>query len=156
MEVHHDSPAVFHFRNRTLTLIAAPPIAVVCLTRLLSNLGSGEPWLNWLAGLVLWLFLLLVALCRRLVFTRQGIEYTDFFTTALVPWAQVTRLVSRKTLGIWPFEGLEAWTQPPRPRDVFIELTQFNRSWRHSALGAILQAKVPHLFHESGLTSSAA
>ena len=156
MDVPHNSPAVFHFRNRTLILIAAPPIAIFCLAMILGNMRSEEPWLNWLAGLVLWLFLLLLAVRRRLEITRQGIEYTEFFTTARVPWAQVTRLVSRKTLGIWPVEGLEAWTQPPGPRDVFIELTQFNRSWRHAALGAILEAKVPHLFQKSGITASAA
>lgn len=150
------TPAVFYFRNRTLILVVAPPIAVFCFTRILAGLRSGEPWLNWLAGLVLWLFLLLVALCRRLVLTQHGLEYTEFFTTARVPWAQVTRLVSRRTLGIWPVEGLEVWTESPGPKDLLIELTQFNRSWRQDALGEILRSRAPHLFQQTALTRSAA
>jgi hypothetical protein len=140
------SPAVFRFRNRTLILVVAPLIAVYSFTRILANLRSGEPWLNWLAGLVLWLFLLIVALCRRLVLTQHGLEFTEFFTAISVPWAQVTRLVSRRTLGLWPAEGLEVWTQSPRLKDLFIDLTQFSRSWRHDALGSILRSRAPHLF----------
>ena len=104
------SPAVFHLRNRTLILIAFPVIAVLCLTRIIAGLRSGEPWLNWLAGLVLWLILLVVALRRRLVLGQHEIEYTDTFTTAHVPWSQVLRLESRKMLGIWSVEGLAVWT----------------------------------------------
>jgi hypothetical protein len=156
MEVPDMLLAVFWFRNRTLILVFAPIIAAFCSTRILANLRSGEPWLNWFAGLVFWLFLLLLALRRRLVLTQRGLEYTEFFTTAHVPWAQVTDLVSRKALGIWPVEGLQVWTQPPRPKDLFIELTQFNRSWRHDALGTILRGKLPHLFHESALEQTPA
>jgi hypothetical protein len=155
MEVPHDLPAVFHLRSRPLILVAAPPIALLCISRVLVNLRSGESWLNWLSGLVLWLFLLFLALRRRLVLTGQGLEYTEFFTTARVPWAQVTRLVSRKSLGIWPVEGLEAWTQAPKPKDIFVELTQFHRSWRHAPLGAKLAANMPHLFQGSGTRMSA-
>ena len=156
MEVPDDSPDVFHFRNRTLILIAAPPIALLCLMRIIGNLRSEEPWLNWLSGLVLWLFLLFVALRRRLVLSEQGLEYTEFFTTARVPWEQVTRLVSRKTLGIWTVEGLEAWTPPPKPRDIFIELTQFHRAWRRATLGTILQARLPRLFRTPAHNPSSA
>jgi len=156
MELAEVPPAVFCFRNRTLILVLAPPVAVFCSTRILANLRSGEPWLNWLAGLVLWLFLLTLALRRRLVLTQHGLEYTEFFTTAFVPWAQVTGLVSRRALGIWPVDGLQVWTQPPRPKDLFIDLTQFNRSWRHDALGAILRGKLPHLFQESARKQIAA
>lgn len=149
-------PAVFHFRNRTLILVVSPLIGVFCVTRILSGLRSGDPLLNWIAGLVLWLFLILLALRRRLALTQHGLEYTDFFTTAHVPWAQVTRLVSRRTLGIWFVEGLEVWTDSPRPKDFFIDLTQFSRSWRRGALGAILEENAPHLFQESAPTRSAA
>jgi hypothetical protein len=154
MELPVLSPTVFQFRNRTLILVVAPLIAAFSFTRILANLRSGEPWLNWLAGLILWLFLLIVALCRRLVLTQQGLEYTEFFTTASVPWAQVTRLVSRRTLGLWLVEGLEVWTLSPRLKDLFIDLTQFSRSWRHDALGSILRSKAPHLFQQSTLASS--
>jgi len=152
MELPSVSAAVFHLRNRTLILVVSPPIAVFSLTRILADLRAGEPWLNWLAAIVLWLFLLILALRRRLVLTQQGLEYTDSFTTAHVPWAQVSRLISRRTLGIWPVEGLEVWTASPRPKDLFIDLTQFSKSWRQEALGAILRGKAPHLFQESAVT----
>jgi hypothetical protein len=156
MEFSEVTPAILRFRNRTLILVLAPPLAVFCSIRILANLRSGEPWLNWLMGLVMWLFLLILALRRRLVLTQQGLEYTELFTTAHVPWAQVTGLVSRKTLGIWPVEGLQARTQPPRPKELFIDLTQFNRSWRHDPLGTILRGRLPHLFQESALKQTAA
>lgn len=152
MEVSNGQPTVFYFRNRTLILVAAPPLAALCVIEIVNDLRSGEPWLNWLAGLALWIFLLLVAMRRRLVFSAQGLEYTEFFTTVRVPWTQVTRLVSRKTLGIWRVEGIEAWTGAPMPRDVFIELTQFSRSWRHSSLGAVLKSRAPHLFGKESST----
>lgn len=147
MELPGISPTVFYFRNRTLILVASPPIAILAFTRILAGLSSGEPWLNWLAGLVLWLYLFVIALRRRLVLTQYGIEYTGFFTTVHIPWAHVVRLVSRRMLGIWSVEGLEVWTDPPRPKDLFIELTQFGRTWRHGALGAMLRSRAPGLFH---------
>ena len=156
MEAPSDPPEVFHFRNRTLILIATPPIAVLCIAEISSNLTSGEPWLNWLAGLVLWLFIFLVALRRRLAVSAQAIEYTEFFHTARIPWPQTTRIATRKTLGIWTVEGIEGLTQSPTPKDVFIELTQFSRSWRKSCLGTALRAKAPHLFRKSTFTTSAA
>ena len=156
MELPGISPAVFHLRNRTLILILSPPIMILAYARMLANLRSGEPWLNWLAGLVLWLFLLVLALRRRLVLTQHGLEYTEVFTTARVPWAQVTRIASRRTLGIWPVEGLEVWTQSPRPKDLFIDLPQFSRTWKQDPLGAILREKAPHLFQKGAPTGSAA
>ncbi len=154
MEPPGVSPAPFHIRNRTLILVLAPLVSILCLTRIIAGLRSGEPWLNWLAGLILWLFLLLLALRRRLLCTQLGIEYTDSFTTVHVPWAQITRVVSRKALGIWPVEGLEVWASVPRPKDLFIDLTQFSKSWRQERLGAILRQRVPQLFEDSDLTRS--
>jgi len=90
-----------------------------------------------------------------LLITEQGLEYSDSLTTVYVPWAQIARLVSRKALGIWPVEGLEVWTAAPRPKDLFIDLTQFGRSWRQERLGAILRQRVPQLFQDSDLTRSA-
>jgi hypothetical protein len=147
---------VFHLRNRTLILVVAPLVAALSLTQIVTGLRSGEPWLNWLAGLVLWLLLMVLALRRRLMLGQDGLEYTDVLTTVHVPWAQVVRLESRKTLGIWSVEGLEVWTGSSRPKDLFIDLTQFDRSWRQDALGAILREKVPHIFQESSRTASAA
>jgi hypothetical protein len=149
------SPAPFYLRHRTLILVLALLISILCITRIIAGLRSEEPWLNWLANLVLWLFVLLRALRQRLLLTEQGLEYTDSLTTVRVPWAQITRLVSRKALGIWPVEGLEGWTAAPKPRDLFIDLTQFSRSWRQERLGAILRQKVPQLFQASDLTRSA-
>jgi hypothetical protein len=148
MELPGISPAAFYLRNRRHILVLAPPLAVLCAFKTLTGMNSGETYLNWLAGLVLWLFLLIVALRRRLVLTQQGIEYTDTFSTVHIPWAQVTRLVSRKTLGIFPVDGLEAWTQSPRLADRFIDLSQFSRAWRLEQLGAILHERVPHLFQQ--------
>ena len=142
------SPAAFYLRNRTLILVLAPPLAAVCFLRTLAGVNSGDSYLNWLAGLVLWLFLLILALRRRLILTQHGLEYTDTFSTVHIPWAQITRLVSRKTLGIWSVDGLEAWTQFPRPKDLFIDLSQFSRSWRLEPLGAILRENAPHLFQQ--------
>jgi len=152
MELPSLSPSVFHIRNRTLILVASPLIAAISLSKFLAGLRAGEPWLNWIAALVLWPFLLALALRRRLVLTQDSLEYTDFFTTVHVPWAQVTRLVSRRTLGIWPVEGLEVWTESPGPKDLFIDLTQFSRSWRQDALGSILRGKAPHLFQQPAFT----
>lgn len=149
MTLQDISPTVIHFRNRTLILVSFPPVAILACTRILANLRSGEPWLNWLAGLVLWLFLFFLALRRRLALTQQGLEYTEFITTTYVPWAQVTRLVSRKTLGLWLVDGLEVWTVDSGPKDLFIDLTQFGKSWRQEALGAILRKNAPHLFQQS-------
>ena len=143
MEHPGASQAVFHLRNRTLILVVSPPISVFRVTRILAGLRSGEPWLNWLAGLVLWLFLLLLALRRRLLFTQQGLDCTESLTTVHLPWERITRLKSRRTLGIWPVEGLEGWTEAAKHRDIFIDLTQFSRSWREDSLGAMLRGKEP-------------
>jgi hypothetical protein len=156
MELPGSSPAVFYLRNRTLILVLSPLVATLCLSRILAGVKSGEPWLNWLAGLVLWLFLFTLALRRRLVLTQHGLEYTDSFTTARVPWGQITRLSSRRTLGIWAVEGIELWTAAPKPKDRFIDLSQFSRSWRREPLGAILRERAPRLFHEAASPQSAA
>jgi hypothetical protein len=154
MQIPGISPAVFHLRNRTVILVLSPPIMILAFTRMLAGLRAGEPWLHWLAGFVLWLFLLILALRRRMVLTNEGLEYTEFLSTAYVPWAQVTRLVTRRTLGIWHVEGLEVWTQSPRPKDLFIDLAQFSRTWRQDPLGAILREKAPHLFQKSARAAS--
>ncbi len=156
MELPGVLPVVFRLRNRTLILVVSPLVSVLCVIRIFANIRSGEPWLNWLAGLVLWLFLILLALRRRLLLTQQMLEYMDSFTTLHVPWAQITRLVSRRALGIWPVEGLQAWVAAPKPKDHFIDLTQFSRSWRQEPLGAILRGKAPHIFQESAVKGSAA
>ena len=156
MGLPYPLPAVFYLRNRTLIFVVAPPIAVYCFTRILANQRSEDPWLNWLAGLILWLFLLFLALRRRLALTDHGLEYTDSFTRVHIPWEQVTRLISRKALGFWNIEGVEVWTKPPRPKDLFIDLTQFNRSWRYGAIGEILKARIPHLFAKAAPKQSAA
>jgi hypothetical protein len=148
MDLPGISPAVFYVRNRKLILVFAPPLAILCAFRTLTGVNSGETYLNWLAGLVLWLFLLVLALRRRLLLTQQGLEYTSTFSTVHIPWAQVTRLVSRKSLGIWPVDGLQVWTQSPRPKDHFIDLSQFSRAWRLEQLGAILRELAPHLFQQ--------
>jgi len=143
-----DPPAVFYIRNRVLILVAFPPIALFSLTRIFANLGTGEPWLNWLAGLVLWIFVFFLALRRRLVFGQSWLEYRESFTSTRIPWAQVTRVVSHRVIGIWPVEGLEVWTAAPGLNQGFIDLTQFSRSWRQGDLGKLLRAKAPHLFLE--------
>jgi len=156
MESHSLSPAIFHIHNRTLILVLAPLIAVFCFTRILDNRISGELWLNWLAGLVLWAFLLFLALRRRLVLTQDWLEYTESFTTIRVPWAQVSRLNTRRALGIWSIEGLEVWTASPKLKEHFIDLTQFSKSWRQEALGSALRKSAPHLFQDSAHTHRAA
>lgn len=148
MEVPDVSPAVFPFRNRTLILAATPPIALLCFTRILANMRSGEPWLNWLAGLVLWLYLFLLALRRRPVLTQEGFEYTDYFTTVHIPWAHITRLASRRPLGLWSIEGLEVSALSGGPDSLFIDLTQFSKSWRQETLGSMLRRTAPHLFEQ--------
>jgi hypothetical protein len=140
------SPTIFYIQNRRLILTLFLPIAVICLSRIVSNLLSEEPWLNWLAGLVMWLFLSVHALRRRLVLDQNGLAYTDFFTTIHIPWEQVTRLDSRTTLGIWRVEGMVVRVQTPKPKDLFIDLSQFSKAWRQDTLGSILQKKLPNLF----------
>lgn len=148
MDLPGVSPPVFHLRNRTVILVLSPLVFALSIARILDGLRSGEPWLNWLAALTVWLFLLILGLRRRLRLTQDGIEYRDSFTTDHVPWAQVARLVSRRTLGIWTVEGLEVRARSPRPRDHFIDLTQFSKSWRQDSIGAILREKAPHLFQQ--------
>jgi len=139
-------PAIFHLRNRALILVTCPAIALICLSRILESLKSGDPWLNWLAGLVLWLLLFFLSLRRRLVLAQDWLEYTESFTTLRVAWDQVLRVSSRRALGVWSVEGLEIWTTTPGLKQHFIELTQFDRAWRQADLGRILRAKLPHLF----------
>jgi hypothetical protein len=124
-------------------------LSALSISQIASGLRSGEPWLNWLAGLILWILLLILALRRELVLGQDGLRYTDVFTTVHVPWPQVVRLETRKTLGIWSAEGLEVWFESPKPKDLFIDLTQFDRSWRQDALGAILREKAPQIFDKS-------
>jgi hypothetical protein len=143
------SPAVFHFRHRASILLLSLPIALFSLARALAGLRSGGPWLNWLAALLLWVFLFVVALRRRLVIDHDGLHYTEFFSTDHIPWSHVTRLVSRRTLGIWSSEALEVRAGGSTARDLFIDLTQFGPSWRQGALGTILREKAPQLFQES-------
>jgi hypothetical protein len=149
------SPAVFRFRHRTLIFFISPLVGVFSLTRILAGLRSGAPSLNWLAVLVLWLFLFLLALRRRLVLTEQGLEYTELFRTLHISWGQVVRLVSRRALGLWRAEGLEVWADTAPQRGLFIDLTQFSTTWRREAIGAILRAKVPHLFQLSEANEAA-
>ncbi len=156
MELPGISPPVFYLRNRTSILVLSPLVAGFCVYRILVGLNSGEPWLSWLAGLLLWLFLFIIALRRRLVLTQHGLQYTESFTTIHIPWAQVTRLAVRRTLGIWTVEGLEVWTGTPKPKDRFIDLTQFGRSWKQEPLGAILRGSAPHLFREPTIPPSPA
>lgn len=144
-------PAVFHLRNRALILVASPAIALLCLARILENLKSGDPWLNWLAGLVLWVLLFCLSLRRRLVLAQDWLEYTETFTTLRVRWDQVLRVSSRRTFGVWRVEGLEIWTTTPGLRQHFVELTQFGKAWRQDELGRLLRARLPHLFQEPGI-----
>ena len=146
MKTPSDSPAVFYLRNRLLILAASPFIIVFSYLRILSNLRSEDPWLNWFFALLLWVYLLALAFRRRLALTQLGLDYTDFFTTAHIPWSQVTRLVSRRVLGIWPVEGLEVWMASAPPKEFFIDLTQFSKSWRQTAIGSILRTRSPQLF----------
>jgi hypothetical protein len=139
-------PAVFHLRNRTVVLVVSPGVIVLSLYETLTGIRCGEPWLNWFAGLVVWLILLTSALRRRLVLTEQGLEYTDTFSTVRVPWPQVTRLLSRNVLGMWRIEGLDVWTASPERKDRFIDLSQFSRFWRHESLGRILRERAPQVF----------
>ncbi len=57
-------PAVFYWRYRTLVLVAVPLLILICVTRIYAGVLSGAPWLNWLAGLVIWLLLFVLALRR--------------------------------------------------------------------------------------------
>jgi hypothetical protein len=140
------SPAVFHLRHRGALLVASPVIIALAIVRILNGLRSDAPWLNWLAALVLWLFLLSLAALRRLELDDNGLHYRDFLTTDHIPWTHVDRLAVRKTLGLFVVEGLEARTADAVPRDRFIDLTQFSRTWRHEPLGANLRAHAPRLF----------
>jgi hypothetical protein len=154
MDLPGISSAVFHFRHRAPILVLSLPIALFSLARALGGLRSGDPWLNWLAALILWLFLFVLALRRRLVIDSDGLHYTEFFSTDHVPWSHVTRLVSRRTLGLWSVEGLEVRAGGPTSRDLFIDLTQFAASWQQSPLGTILREKAPRLFQEPILPQS--
>jgi hypothetical protein len=116
-------------------LIASLPVLVFCLLRLLANQRAGEPWLNWLVVLVVWLNLLIFALRRRLVLDQHGLEYTDLFVTHRLPWSQVSRLSSRRVLGLWRVEGLDVWTASPELKEFFIDLSQFGSSWRGTEIG---------------------
>jgi hypothetical protein len=149
MAISLTAPAVFYPRQRPLILVAAPLIALLCVTQVMAGLESGEPWLNWLINLVLWTYLFVFALRRRLVLTEVGLEYADLLQTIHVPWAQVTRLDSRTWLWVLPIEGLQAWAGSPVPKEHFIELTQFSRRWRDGELGLTLRRWAPHLFPET-------
>lgn len=138
-------PAVFHLRNRVVILVASPPVLLLAGERFMNGLRRGEVALNWLAGFILWLFLALLALRRRIVLTTEGLEYTDFFAPARYSWSVVTDVVTRKFLGAWPVEGLAIRAGPPDFREVFIDLNQFGRSWRKGDLGAALRTRAPHL-----------
>lgn len=139
-------PAVFHSRNRTLILVSFPPVAMVCVAMLIDGLRGGELRLNWVAALGVWTFSTLLAIRRRLVLTADGLGYTDFLFSAHYRWPQVTGVVRRKALGVWPVEGHAIQTGPPEFREVFVELTQFGRFWRQDDLGVALRARAPHLF----------
>jgi hypothetical protein len=142
-------PAVFHLHNRTAILVLSPPVLLFCSALALARVRAGQPWPIWLAALVVWICLLGLALRRRLVLTDEGLEYTESFSTIRIPWAHVSRLESKRILGVWSIEGLVAWEDTPRLRDVFINLTQFDKAWRQGALAFALQKRRPSLFSES-------
>jgi hypothetical protein len=144
-----DPPAVFHLRNRAAILVLSPPVLLFCAGMGLARVRTGQPWLNWLAAFVVWIFLLALALRRRLVLTDEGLQYTETFSTFHIPWAHVSRAESRRVLGVWSIEGLVAWEDTPQPHDVFIDLTQFDKSWRQGALAIALQKRHPNLFSGS-------
>ena len=145
MQAQGDSPAIFHLRNRPIILATSPFIIVYCFYRILANIGAGDPWLNWFFALIVWVYLLALAIRRRLALTPLGIDYTDFFTPVHIPWSQVTRVTSRKVLGLWTIEGLDVWVESPRLKEFFIDLTQFSKSWRGTAIGSIVRTSSPHL-----------
>lgn len=147
-------PTVFCWHSRNLILIATPLILLICAARIYAGVLSGAPWFNWLAGLVLWPLLFVIALRRRLVFNKDGFDYTESVLTIHVPWTKVSRLGGRKFLGIRPVEGREAGTAAPESRDHFIEPTQFGKSWRQEPLGAILRANA-HISSEIFLCQEA-
>lgn len=146
MELPGISPAVYYLRNRTLLLILGPVIVIFCIVRFFETYRTGEPSLGWAVTLGLWLSLLVVALRRRLVLTSSGLEYTASLSTVRVRWSRVNGLVSRKMLGVWSVDGLSVRTEEPQPRDLFIDLRQFSRTWREDALGAAVRQRAPHLF----------
>ena len=146
MELPGISPAVYYLRNRTLLLILGPLVVILCLWRFLQAYRTDEPSLGWAISLGVWLFLLLVAWRRRLVLTAAGLEYTATLATVRVRWSRVNGLMSRKMLGVWDVDGLSVRTEEPQPRDLFIDLRQFSRSWREDALGAAIRQRAPHLF----------
>lgn len=139
-------PAVFHLRNRLLILVLSPIVILLCGIRVIDGLRFGEPVLNWVAALLVWLGLTAIAIRRRLVLTREGVEYTDFLAPARYHWSHVTGVIRRRVLWVWPVEGLAIRTGAPDFKEVFIDLTQFSRSWRQSDLGIALKARAPHLF----------
>lgn len=146
MQLPDGSPSIFHTWNRVWVLGSFPLVAALCLLGMRANLRAGKDWLNWLVPLVVWLILFMIALRRRLVIDQDGLEYTDVFSTIRVPWRQVTRLITRTTLGLWRADGLEGWIVSPEAKDVFIDLSQFSKSWRQDAIGATLRKMAPHLF----------
>lgn len=87
-----------------------------------------------------------MVLRRRLVLTQEGLDFTDDFTTAHYAWSQVKGIITRKVLGIWQVEGLDARSGLPDPKQRFIDLTQFDRDWRQGDLGRALRVRAPHLF----------
>lgn len=146
MEHPDTTRAVFYIRNRTLILVLSPLVFILATSRIIANIRYGDPWLNWLAALVMWVFLFLLALRKRLVLTHDGLEYGEFFTTSSYMWSQLTGITSRKTLGIWTIEGLTVRTESLTTPENFIDLNQFSKRWRQEAIGAILRERAPHLF----------
>ena len=146
MRTPNNSPAIFYLRNRLIILAASPFVIAFCFFRILSNLRSDDPWLNWFFALIVWANLLALAIRRRLTLTPLGIDYTDFFTPVHIPWSQVTRVAPRRVFDLWTVEGLDVWVESPRLKEFFIDLTQFSKSWRGTVIGSILRTRVPHLF----------
>ena len=149
-------PAVFYLRNRTAMLLLSPPVMLFCLAMIWSRVRAGELWLNWLANLVLWSSLLVMALRRKLTLTQDGLHFSDLMTSHWIPWPQVIRLETRRRLAVWTIEGLVAFTAEAKPRDIFVDLRQFSKSWRDGPIGAILRKRRPDLFAALALPRSAA
>ncbi len=105
--------------------------------------------------IVVWAYILLMALLRRLVINDDGIEYSTEANKLKVKWSEVRYIENRKSFAnLWfAAEGLVIRTDLPDAKEHFVELTQFGgRHWRTGSLGAVLQLKAPQLF--SGVESN--
>ncbi len=141
-------PGVFYVRNRILIIVVSIIIIIWSLLEFFQVFTTKSPQALSFVWIVIWGYMLLMALRRRLAISQEGLAYTGDFSYLRAKWSEVKYIENRRSLAnlFSTGEGLVIRTDLPDAKEHFVDLQQFGRNWRQEALGEVLRMKAPQLF----------